>query len=127
MTVELAYSALSTCPDSGVYKHLSDVFVIECGESFVTGTEIEYLSVAAFKAASAAEKLAAREPACKYNFVGIGNIKMFAICFFAGKLEKLGKTCRDGMRGLYCPDAFEIARFAPLDITGGSHKLIEYL
>ena len=119
------YIAARGCPaDCVCYNSLND-FVMICGICFVTGLEIEYSAKPSLPAASGAENFAAGEPAHKYDFIGLRNIKSFAIHFFTGKNEIFGNTLSDGMSGIYVPNSFFVA-VTPRKIAACSHKFFEY-
>ena len=92
----------------------------------MTGLEIENLSEASVPAAARTENLTAREPAEKYYFVRLGNIKLLAVHFFNSKAEMSGDTLCDRMSGVDVPDSFSVA-VSPAEITGCAHKRFKNL
>jgi hypothetical protein len=61
------------CPTYCIGDDLLHVFVMIGGIGFVTGLEIEDISVTALIAATASEQFAAFIPACKYKLIRFGN------------------------------------------------------
>ena len=113
-------------PFYGIFDNALNVFVLEGAVGFVTGLEVEDLSVAASPSASASEYLTAVEPTHKNNIVGIGNIKALAVHLLGLENEGLGNACGDGMIRHYRPNSFTCI-ISPLKIAGSTHKSAEDL
>ena len=120
-------SAGRLSPYNRVVDYLPYIIAVECGIGFMPGTEVEDLSHASVEAATAPEYLSAREPAYKYQLIGIGNLKPLAVCFLLGQLNIFGKVSRDGVAGLYDPDSLLFVIFPPFGAAYGTHKFYEGL
>ena len=109
--------AYGTSPTDGVTDDSLYVFVLIRRIGFMTGLEIEDLSVSACEGTAAAENLSAIEPTDKNNLVGIRDIERFAVHFLIFQEESIPHTLGDGVIRLDLPDPFS-GIVAPFEIAG---------
>ena len=107
-------------PTDGVLDDSLHVFILVGGIGFVSGLEIEDLAVAAGERTTAAEDLAAVEPADENDLVGIRIVERLPVHFLIFKEKTVFHAFSDRMIGLYFPDAFT-GIVAPFEVTGRAH------
>ena len=90
-------------PSYRILYDLLNVFISECRIGFVTGLEIEDLSMTASPGAAASEYLAALEPTKENNLLGRGNVEHFAVHLLRVENEGLVNSCGDWVIGLDGP------------------------
>lgn len=113
-----------TSPSNGVADNLLYVFILIRGIGFVTGLEIEDLSISSRKGTSAAEDLTSVEPTDENDFVGIGNIERLAVHFLILKQKSVLDALGNGMIRLDRPDTLA-GIVTPLEIAGRTHQPFE--
>ena len=113
-------------PSHRILYDLLNVFISECRIGFVTGLEIEDLSMTASPGATASEYLAALEPTKENYLLGRGNVEHFAVHLLRVENEGLVNSCGDWVIGLDGPYALSFL-CSPFKRAGGSHQLLEYL
>ena len=102
---KLGIAADGVCPTNRIANNGLNVFVIEYGEGFVAGLEIEDPAVAAVEGATGAEHLAALIPAHENNLVGLGNTERLGIGLNTVKLEISADALSDRVGGVNGPNA----------------------
>jgi hypothetical protein len=104
-----------------------DLGIVVDRECFVTGLEVEDLSLATVPAITAAEDLATFEPADEHLFLRRGNVEIFTIHFLVGELDDLGNAMCNGVVRIHAPHVAFLGFFAPREGARCSHETLERL
>src|SRR5690606_29947572 len=110
-----------------VRDDVENLRMIVNGVGFVAGAEVEDAPLAAIETASAAEHLAAFKPADEDEFIRRRYVKALTVHFSLFDFEVLAQSGRNGVIGLYNPDALFLSDLAPLEIAGRPHECLEDL
>ncbi len=112
-------------PFDSVGEDAADFRLVIGGEGLVAGTEVDDFAFAAGPGAAGAEDVSAFEPGDHDEFIGGGDVEMFAVHFFVGDVEMFGEAVGDFVGGVEDPETFKLAGFAPFEAALGAHEFAE--